>query len=48
MMESFFLNFTMKPTGLTKDQLATGFSNNQLEMMTPDMVEQVENVSPSL
>ena len=48
MIEKFFTDFTLKPTWLTKDELSTGFANNQLEIMTPDMVERIDNVSPNI
>ncbi len=48
MMEIFFKEFTVKPTGLTKEDLGEAFSNNQLDIMTPDMVESQESVSASL
>ncbi|MCX6823656.1 MAG: hypothetical protein NT085_00820 [candidate division SR1 bacterium] len=48
MMEEFFFEFKIKPTGFTKEDLENGFTNGQIDIMTPDMVESAESVSESL
>jgi len=48
MLETFFLDFKIKPTGFTKENLESAFANGQIDIMTPDMVEAEEGVSPSI
>jgi hypothetical protein len=48
MMEAFFKDLTVNPTGFTKEEMEAAFAANQIDIMTPDEVEMQESISSSV